>query len=81
MSKTLQSTLKVKNSNICVTPNASAEINEVNNEEYKYFNNNDVTEALQSDVKRNLQFNIMDTNPNVTIVIKFIPLTFPESHV
>ena len=70
-----------KNSNICETPDASAEINEVNNEEYNYFDNNDVIEALQSDVNINLQFNIVDTNSEVIIVIKFIPLTLPENHV
>lgn len=45
------------------------------------FDNNDVTEALQSDVKIDLQFNMVDTNSKVSIVIKFIPLTLPEIHV
>lgn len=70
-----------KNSNICETPDASAESNEVNNEENNYFDNNEVIEALHSDVNIHLQLNIVDTISKVSIVIKFIPLTLPESHV
>lgn len=40
-----------KNSNICKTSDASAEINELNENKNIFFNNNDVTEAPQPVVK------------------------------
>lgn len=60
---------------------ASAEINnELNGDKRQNFDINDVTEAPQSDViKPGNTENGQNTKGD--IIIKFIPLTFPENHV
>lgn len=64
------------------TPDASAEINnELSEDKGHNFAINDVTEALQSDVKKNPENTKYGQNTKSDIIIKFIPLTFPENHV